>query len=172
MRYWKVTNQEEKHHGLQHHDGLVIDPIPFNPSGSCAPGGIYYADEDHICEFLGYGPWVREVIVPDDARTYADPEGNKFKSDRVILGEKIPVEDFLLDYIDRHNGSIPGNLSIYSDAKLEALTSVGGYLSIYSDAKLEANALTSVGGYLYIDSDAKLEANALTSVGGYLYHKK
>jgi hypothetical protein len=65
--------------------------------------------------------------------------------------------------------SVGGDLSINSNAKLDALTSVGGDLYIYSNAKLDAPALTSVGGYLSINSNAKLDAPALTSVGGYLY---
>ena len=60
-----------------------------------------------------------------------------------------------------------GNLSIYSNCELKALTSVGGNLYIYSNCELKAEALTSVGGYLYISSNCKLKA--LTSVGGYLY---
>jgi hypothetical protein len=65
--------------------------------------------------------------------------------------------------------SVGGDLSINSNAKLDALTSVGGDLYIYSNAKLDAPALTSVGGYLSINSNAKLDAPALTSVGGDLY---
>ena len=59
---------------------------------------------------------------------------------------------------------VTGSLSIYWDAKLPNLTTVGGYLNIYSDAKLPN--LTTVGGYLSIHSDAKLPN--LTTVGSSL----
>ncbi len=61
---------------------------------------------------------------------------------------------------------ITWNLSIYSEAKLEAnnLKRVWWYLYINSEAKLEANNLKSVWWYLYINSKAKLEANNLKSV--------
>jgi len=59
---------------------------------------------------------------------------------------------------------ISGNLSVYSNAKLDALKSVGGDIWVYSDARLDA--LKSVGGSLWVYSDARLDA--LKSVGGYL----
>ena len=51
--------------------------------------------------------------------------------------------------------------------KLKDCEKITGYLSIYSQAKLDN--LKSVGGNLYINSQAKLEAPELKSVGGYLY---
>ena len=63
---------------------------------------------------------------------------------------------------------ITGSLTIQSDAKLDALTSVGGYLYLYDNAKLDAPVLTSVGGYLSLYADCKLDAPVLTSVGGNL----
>jgi UDP-3-O-[3-hydroxymyristoyl] glucosamine N-acyltransferase len=60
-----------------------------------------------------------------------------------------------------------GNLYIYSNTTLDALTTVGGGLSIRSNAKLDAGNLTTVWGDLYIYSDAKLDA--LTTVWGDLY---
>ena len=43
--YYKITNENECHNGLQYHDGLVIDPKPFNndPEASCVKGGdLFY----------------------------------------------------------------------------------------------------------------------------------
>jgi len=37
MDYYKFTNKKEKHNGLQYHDGLNIDVLPFNPKGDCEP---------------------------------------------------------------------------------------------------------------------------------------
>jgi hypothetical protein len=59
-------------------------------------------------------------------------------------------------------------LSIYSNAELKALKSVGGDLYIYSNAELKADKLESVGGYLSIYSNAELKADKLESVGGCL----
>jgi len=57
---------------------------------------------------------------------------------------------------------VTGTLYIYSNTKLDALTSVGGSLYIYSNTKLDA--LTSVGGYLYIYSNTKLDAPFTSNV--------
>ena len=88
MKFYKITNEQELHNGLQYKTGLNIDPIPFNPNGSCLKGGIYYTTAEHILEFLDYGPWIREVTIPVDAQTYKDPKGDKWKSDKVILGDR------------------------------------------------------------------------------------
>jgi hypothetical protein len=42
MKYIKVLNLSENHHGLQYQDGLNVDPIPFVKGGSCVPGDLFY----------------------------------------------------------------------------------------------------------------------------------
>jgi len=88
MKFYKITNEKECHHGLQYHDGLNEDIVPFNPSGDCETGGIYFARED-ILSFLIYGPWIREVTLPEDAQIYKNPLSPvKWKADKVILGKR------------------------------------------------------------------------------------
>ena len=164
MRYFKATNAQETHHGLKYHDGINRDPEPWNPSGLCEKGGIYYADEDHICGFLRNNAYVREVFLLPESRVYLDPEGDKFKADILELGPSVPMQIWLDGYLERHHGTVGGTLSVSGTAKLEALTSVGGNLWVYTTAKLEA--LTSVGGSLWVYAAAQFEAPALTSVGG------
>jgi len=184
MRYFKATNAEETHNGLKYHDGINRDPKPWNPSGSCEGGGIYYADEDHICRYLGSNAYMREVFLLPESRVYPDPMGDKFKADILELGPVVPMQIWIDRYLERHHGTVVGDLLVYGTlkldaltsvggtlwvdgtAKLEALTSVGGDLRVYRTAKLEASALTSVGGVLLIDGKAKLEAPTLTSIGG------
>ena len=88
MKYYKITNESENHYGFQFRTGLNVDTKPFNPSGDCEPGGIYFARED-ILTFLSYGVWLREVTIPEDAMVYENP-GNpkKWKADRVMLGKR------------------------------------------------------------------------------------
>jgi len=92
MKFYKILNENENHHEFQFKTGLNVDPIPFNPSGSCEPGGIYFSRED-ILAFLNYGPWIREVTPPQDAQIYEDPSSNpkKWKADKVILGRKFKI---------------------------------------------------------------------------------
>ena len=89
MKYYKILKEDENHHGLQYKMGLNVDHIPFNPSGSCESGGMYYAQKD-ILAFLYIGPWIREVTLCPDSNIYKDPNPNpeKWKTDKFILGER------------------------------------------------------------------------------------
>jgi hypothetical protein len=86
--YLKITNLEEIHHGLQYHDGLVEDTIPFAREGSCIAGGIYFTTPEFICYFLKYGSWIRKVTIPEDAEIVQDPEGDKWRASKVILSPR------------------------------------------------------------------------------------
>lgn len=98
MDYYKITNEKENHNGLQYKTGLNVDILPFNPSGDCKPGGIYFARED-ILAFLEYGPWIRKVFIPKGANVYENPGlPEKWKADKVILGER---EEINLEVIKR-----------------------------------------------------------------------
>jgi ankyrin repeat protein len=98
MDFYKILNETENHRGMNYQTGLNIDPVPFNPSGNCETGGIYFARED-ILAFLGYGPWLRKVTIPEDARVYENPgKPRKWKADKVILGER---ERINMDVIKR-----------------------------------------------------------------------
>jgi hypothetical protein len=86
--YLKILKGKENHNGLQYHTGLVKDILPFEPEGSCVSGGIYFTTPKHICKFLGYGVWVREVTIPNRARMVQDPEGDKWRANKVVLGTR------------------------------------------------------------------------------------
>jgi len=86
MKFYKFTNKQENHFGLQYHDGLNMDLLSFNPSGDCESGGIYFARED-ILEFCNY--WLREVTLPEGEEIYENPgEPKKWKAHQVILGKR------------------------------------------------------------------------------------
>jgi len=76
--YWKVTNEDECHYGLQYKTGLIIDPKPFNndPNESCVEGGIYFTTKEFIHRFFWIGTNLRH------------PNNDKYRADKVILGEK------------------------------------------------------------------------------------
>jgi hypothetical protein len=59
MKFYKIVDPEG-HNGLQYKEGLNTDPLPWNPSGDCESGGIYFSRED-IFAFLDYGPEIWEV---------------------------------------------------------------------------------------------------------------
>jgi ankyrin repeat protein len=88
MTYLKITNAKENHFGLQYHDGLVKDIVPFDTKESYCPGGIYFTTPDHICEFLYFGENVREVTVPEDAQMVECFIRGMFRASAVVLGPK------------------------------------------------------------------------------------
>jgi len=90
MKYFKIFNEEDNHNGFQYVDGLNVDSVPFNddPTKSCVEGGFYFSDTEHICDFLFYGKYIREVSIPDDAKMVKDSDGNKWRSDKLFLNER------------------------------------------------------------------------------------
>ena len=93
MNYYKILRKDECHNEFQFKDGLNIDTVPFNPTGTCQKGGIYFSRED-ILAFLNYGPWIRQVTIPEDAQVYKDPESSpeKWKADKIILGPRKRID--------------------------------------------------------------------------------
>ena len=101
MNYYKITNENELHHGMQYQDGLNTDVLPFNPTGDCEPGGIYFASTD-IFSFLDYGPWIRKVIVPEGETIYENSGyPKKYKTHSVFLEPRRKIDlDVIKELID------------------------------------------------------------------------
>jgi len=93
--YYKVTNEQECHNGYQYKDGLNILKEEFNdnPNDSCCPGGFYFTDYENLPRFFEYGTWIREVTIPTDARVVKDPQGNKWRTDKIIFGKKYHIKN-------------------------------------------------------------------------------
>ncbi len=104
-RYFKLTNKDEKHFGMQYATGLNVDVLSFNPSGECNSGGLYFFSESQLINykmFINFDPhWIREVTFEDldDEPIYV--EKNKYKTHRFILGEKhrINTRGDMLTYV-------------------------------------------------------------------------
>ena len=94
-KFVKLTNLFENHNGYQFQTGLNIDSIPFNPYGECQSGGIYFCEFGKLPMWLKYGSklmyYARVVSIPNSARVYR--EKNKWKADRLILGERKKIEE-------------------------------------------------------------------------------
>jgi len=110
MNYYKILNEMECHNGLTYHDGLNVDPLPFNPSGKCESGGIYFASRD-ILAFLYVGPWIRQLTLPPGEPMYKDPSlPEKYKAHRVILGKRRKItpeviKELVAEGADIHAGN-------------------------------------------------------------------
>ncbi|MCA1980083.1 MAG: ankyrin repeat domain-containing protein, partial [Calditerrivibrio sp.] len=96
MKFYKIVNPEG-HYGLVYKEGLNIDPNPFNPSGNCTPGGIYFARED-ILAFLDYGEELYQVEPVEEI--YEEPGfPKKWKAHAVKLkyiGKVLDNIEFLI----------------------------------------------------------------------------
>ena len=89
-RFFRITNKDEKHNSYQWVDGMNVDHLPFRYSGTCCPGGLYFTDAENILVYMnGASAWIREVQVPaDDITVVRDPQQDKWRSHRVIAGER------------------------------------------------------------------------------------
>ncbi len=90
----KLTTTDEVHRGLCMQDGLVVDPMPWDPCRHI--GGIHFCRPVYIpywAKRLHDMSWVREVTLPDDAEFVEF--GEKAKASRVILGPRKSLRDYL-----------------------------------------------------------------------------
>jgi hypothetical protein len=125
MKYYKITNKNETHNGMKYKTGLNIDVLPFNPSGDCEVGGIYFSRED-IFAFLGYGCWIREVTIPEGEMVYENPGfPKKWKAHKVILGKRRKITAKVIEELIKEGADVnAGGVSALS------LASLNGHLEV------------------------------------------
>src|ERR1039458_6200474 len=107
MEFWKLTTESEIHHNLQLQDGLNIDPVPFDETGDCCPGGIYFSDAQHVLSFLGAGHrWLRRCTVPPAAQMVKNPGSGtpKWRASQLILEPRMTfaegIQELIKDGLD------------------------------------------------------------------------
>ena len=91
--YYKITNKVECHNNYQYVDGLNVLDRAFEPNGSCVEGGLYFTTAKYIFKFLDYGCHLREITLPTDCQWVKDPQGDKFRADKIILGKRYDLSD-------------------------------------------------------------------------------
>lgn len=105
IKYYKITNENECHHGFQYYDGLNVDHNPFQEYGSCVSGGLYFTTAKDILNFIKYGIYVRDITLPwedTELKVVKDSYGDKYRANKIILGKKYHLSDpktfdFLID---------------------------------------------------------------------------
>lgn len=83
--YYKCLRQDLTHHGFKYQLGLNVDIIPFNPTGSCQPGGLYFTDKENLYEYFNHGYLIADIRIPKNAQVYRDPDENKWKADKIEI---------------------------------------------------------------------------------------
>ena len=94
--FYKVLTKDCTHFGFQYKHGINVDHIPFNPTGSCSAGGLYFTELLNLPMWISLGSiYIAKVLIPPEARVYF--EKNSFKSDTfyIDLNNKISVEEFI-----------------------------------------------------------------------------
>jgi hypothetical protein len=92
--FYKVVREDLTHNAMVYKQGLNIDPLEFNPVGSCQSGGLYFTDFAHLGRFYAYGALVAIITIPEDAQVYRDPEEDKWKADRFIIERFESIESY------------------------------------------------------------------------------
>ena len=100
----KLTNKEEIHNGFKFKTGENKDTIKFNTYGSCRAGGIYITDIRNLPRWTRYKisqddeskdmEFYRAVKLPEDCKIFILED--KFKADKIILGERVKISDLEL----------------------------------------------------------------------------
>ena len=91
---YKILKPNMKHFNYQWREGVNIDVLPWNPSGSCEPGGLYFTTIDQLHNYAQnpYAQcWVGRVTLDDNEEVWQ--EQGKWKAHRVFLEEPVRVKD-------------------------------------------------------------------------------
>ena len=102
MNYYKALNKDMKHYNMTYREGLNVDVLPFNPSGSCEEGGLYFSRE-HILRYLWTGGyWLAKVTIPEGEQIYQNPGDDiKWKAHKIILSDIRKItNDLILELIE------------------------------------------------------------------------
>ena len=95
--FFKITNKEECHNDFQYKDGLNIlqDEFANKESGNCVKGGLYFSDVEHILNFLDFGIYLREIMLPinDEEFQMVSVKDDKWRASRIILGKRHDLSD-------------------------------------------------------------------------------
>ncbi len=96
--FYKVLTTDYKHFGFTYQHGLNVDHIPFNTSGICSLGGLYFTEVDKVSYWIDRfkSVYIAKVTIPSNASVYV--EKDKFKADQFVLDldNKMLIKDFYM----------------------------------------------------------------------------
>lgn len=91
-KFYKVTNQNETHHGYKYKEGVNILNCKFEPNGICPKEGFYFTDLEFIPKYYCFGVWLREVYLDHNSQ-FARDQDNKYRTDKIIFGPRYSLND-------------------------------------------------------------------------------
>ena len=96
--FYKVLTKDYKHYDFTYQHGLNVDHIPFNTSGICSLGGLYFTEVDKVSYWIDRfkSVYIAKVTIPSNASVYV--EKDKFKADQFVLDldNKMLIKDFYM----------------------------------------------------------------------------
>ena len=161
-KYYKVMNDDETHNGLCYHNGLNSDIWEFQHYGG---HGLYYAKEDILAFIRNDSRYIREVMIPDDAKVSKSnvrPDG--WCADKLILGKRYDINKDTIEMLV--NDGV--NLHVCDDNILIYASNHGDYDMVKYCLDNGSNPNTENGRALRIAIDKQYGAiaNLLLTEGG------
>ncbi len=143
MHFYKWVRFDHNHFGHHFVEGLNVDSVPFNPSGSGEPGGFHYASKD-ILKFMDLGNILYQVEIPENTPTYEDPDTyvKYWKSKSIILSNPRPrnletIIELVLEGADPH---VCADAPLIMSANYGWLDFVEYFLSCGADINAQNNS--------------------------------
>ncbi len=99
--YYKITNENENHHGYQYKDGLNVLEEPFDEILECGKGGLYFTTGEFIHLFHDYWCNLRIVEIPNNENFKMVAFLDKFKANMIILKEKYDLKNLKIEDIEK-----------------------------------------------------------------------
>lgn len=93
VQFYKILSEDMIHHGFQYKLGKNVDILPFNPSGYCEPGGLYFTTFEHVFKYLSFGTKIGIIEIPDHAFVYVEDE--QYKTDQFNITRIVSILSFI-----------------------------------------------------------------------------
>ena len=114
MKYYKFLSKSLTHNGFTYKPNSInTDPLPFNPTGSCEKGGLYFAREDclqfinyYVCEVEPIGEVYKDHVYIEKWKAHSLKLGPLMKTEDVLeklIAEGAKLTSANLDLIIHHN---------------------------------------------------------------------
>ena len=127
--YFKVMNASENHRGFQYQDGLNVlnEEFDDNPLHHYCKGGLYFTDIKHVFQFLNFGIYVREIILPiEDPNFKMVVDENKYRANMIVLGKR-----YELSHVETYKMLLAAGADLHKDDDNALRFSAGnGYLEV------------------------------------------
>jgi len=137
--FYKMMNYDLRHYDFQYTEGLNVDTVEFDPTGSCKAGGLYFSKCGSSLR------WCRTmeafkialVEIPDDANVYVEPAQHanqfpeKYKANKIIIKIIDDDEALVLSFCQKSlDGLMLGPYWDYYNRRLHLFAADLGHLNV------------------------------------------